>query len=64
MILPTVNIETLEDYVTMENIDKFFNGDKFPDYVVDCVDNMDAKVAINTFCIKNKIRIISSCGAG
>ena len=35
-----------------------------PSYVVDCIDNIDAKVALIAHCKHNNIKIISSCGAG
>lgn len=41
----------------------FFNGAK-PDYVIDCIDNMDAKAALIAHCVNNDIKIIISCGAG
>ncbi|KAJ2177985.1 hypothetical protein GGF45_003044 [Coemansia sp. RSA 551] len=35
-----------------------------PDYVLDCIDNMDTKIDLLTFCNKNKLRVISAMGAG
>jgi tRNA A37 threonylcarbamoyladenosine dehydratase len=37
-----VQIETVESYVTVENASSLLVGDI--DYVVDCIDNLDAKV--------------------
>ena len=34
------------------------------DYVVDAIDNIDSKVALLRFCHENKIKVISSMGAG
>lgn len=35
-----------------------------PDYVVDAIDNIDSKVALLHYCHTNKIKVISSMGAG
>ncbi|EGR30207.1 hypothetical protein IMG5_137960 [Ichthyophthirius multifiliis] len=34
------------------------------DYVVDCIDNIDAKVALLAYCKNNNKKVISSMGAG
>lgn len=39
------------------------NGQE-PDFVIDAIDNIDSKVALLNYCYKNKIRVISSMGAG
>lgn len=35
-----------------------------PDFVIDAIDNIDSKVALLNYCYKNKIKVISSMGAG
>ncbi|KAH8701831.1 hypothetical protein BGW36DRAFT_290215 [Talaromyces proteolyticus] len=35
-----------------------------PDYVIDCIDNIDSKVELLQYCHSNKIPVISSMGAG
>ena len=43
----------------------FGGGDgQAPDYVVDAIDNIDSKVALLQYCHENKIKVISSMGAG
>lgn len=37
---------------------------KKPDFVIDCIDNIDSKVALLAFCHKNGLKVISSMGAG
>jgi tRNA threonylcarbamoyladenosine dehydratase len=39
------------------------NGQE-PDFVIDAIDNIDSKVALLNYCYKNKIKVISSMGAG
>jgi tRNA threonylcarbamoyladenosine dehydratase len=35
-----------------------------PDYVIDCIDNIDSKVALLLYCHQHDIRVVSSMGAG
>jgi tRNA A37 threonylcarbamoyladenosine dehydratase len=38
--------------------------DKRPDYVIDCIDNIDSKVALLQYCYRHSVKVISSMGAG
>jgi tRNA threonylcarbamoyladenosine dehydratase len=38
--------------------------DRKPDYVIDCIDNIDSKVALLQYCYQHSIKVISSMGAG
>jgi tRNA threonylcarbamoyladenosine dehydratase len=40
------------------------NDEQPPDYVIDAIDNIDSKVALLRYCYENKIKVISSMGAG
>lgn len=35
-----------------------------PDYIIDCIDNIDSKVALLFYCHQNEIKVVSSMGAG
>jgi tRNA threonylcarbamoyladenosine dehydratase len=35
-----------------------------PDYVIDCIDNIDSKLALLQYCYRHSIQVISSMGAG
>jgi len=35
-----------------------------PDYVLDCIDNIDTKVDLLHACVQRQLRVISSMGAG
>lgn len=61
-INPNCKIETFEEKLAEENVAKF-ELEKY-DYVIDCIDDVKAKVALIKFCDKNKLKIISSMGAG
>lgn len=57
------NIIAIKQDITPNNIFSLFQG-KNIDYVVDAVDNIDAKIAIITECQKRNIKCISSMGMG
>jgi tRNA A37 threonylcarbamoyladenosine dehydratase len=40
------------------------HGEQPPDYVIDAIDNINSKVALLRYCYENKIKVISSMGAG
>ncbi|MDO4282290.1 MAG: tRNA threonylcarbamoyladenosine dehydratase [Clostridia bacterium] len=56
------NIKAIKANITSENINQIIKGDI--DYVVDAVDNIEAKVAIITECSKKNIKCISCMGMG
>lgn len=61
-INPDCEIEIITDYVTPENIEKFFTH-KF-DFCIDAIDDTKAKTAIAVKCAKENIPFIASMGTG
>lgn len=57
-INPSINILTIN-----KKIDDDFTIPK-TDYIIDCCDDIKAKVLLASFAYKNNIKIISSCGTG
>ncbi len=57
-----VKIKAIKENITKENIENLI--DTSYDYVVDCVDNVEAKIAIILTCNKKKIKCISCMGTG
>ncbi len=55
------NVKAIKQEITKENIHEFLSEQDIA-YVVDAVDNIDAKVAIMTECDNKKIKCISSMG--
>lgn len=35
-----------------------------PDFVLDCIDNIDTKVELLRYCVQRGLRVVSSMGAG
>lgn len=61
-INPDIAIEKYPVFVTKENAGDIL--DAMPDYVIDCIDNVTAKLKIFEICVEKKIPIISSMGTG
>lgn len=60
-INPNCNVESLDVFVTNENVDDILKGS---DYVLDCIDTVSAKLDVIEYCVKNGIKVISAMGAG
>ncbi len=61
-INPECVVHTVDDFVTPENVGELI--DKRFDYVLDAIDNFRAKAALIAHCKRNKIKIITTGGAG
>ena len=61
-INPECVVHTVDDFVTPENVGEVI--DKRFDYVLDAIDNFRAKAALIAHCKRNKIKIITTGGAG
>ena len=57
-----ISITTIDEKLLPENIENFDLCSY--DYVVDCIDSKNSKIALIKFCYDKKIPIISSMGAG
>lgn len=61
-INPNINLKIISQRVCEENIEKF--NLKNYDYVIDAIDSINDKLSLIIYCLKNKIKIVSSMGAG
>lgn len=61
-INPLVKLNVLPVFIDKNNIAELLS-DK-PDYVIDCIDTIESKLALLIYCVRNKIKIVSSMGAG
>ena len=61
-INPRIKINVVDDYLTPENVKELLANT--PDVVLDCIDDVKAKLALMLHCRFNKIRLIVSGGAG
>lgn len=62
-ICPDIRVETYEMFVLPDNLDLLFEQGK-PDYIIDAIDTVAAKLAITELAQKLDIPLISSMGTG
>jgi tRNA A37 threonylcarbamoyladenosine dehydratase len=62
LINPAANINEIEDFVTIENVNEILNHDF--DGLIDCIDDAKAKAAIAGFCQSNNIPLVMTGAAG
>ncbi len=60
-VAPWCEIEPVIELLQLKGIETLLGGN--PDYVVDCIDNIDTKVDLLYYCHQNNIPVISSMGA-
>lgn len=56
-----IQVNAIQDFLSPENVQHLVGN---ADYVIDAIDTVAPKIALIKHCILNKIRIISSMGAG
>ena len=61
-INPRIKINLVDDYLSAENIKELLA--EAPDLILDCIDDVKAKLALMLHCRFNKIPLIVSGGAG
>lgn len=61
-INPRIKINLIDDYLTPENVKELLA--EAPDLILDCIDDVKAKLALMLHCRFNKIPLIVSGGAG
>ncbi|MFC3170664.1 ThiF family adenylyltransferase [Acinetobacter vivianii] len=61
-INPRMKVNVIDDYLTPENVKEIL--DPVPTIILDCIDDVKAKLALMLHCRFNKIPLIVSGGAG
>ena len=61
-INPKCEVIAQQRFINEENLAELIDSDV--DYVIDCIDTVPSKIAMMRYCINNKIKIVSSMGAG
>ncbi|KAJ1675464.1 hypothetical protein EV182_001211 [Spiromyces aspiralis] len=61
-IAPHAKVDARVQLFQGELADKLLSGN--PDYVLDCIDNIDTKLQLLKYCHDNGIKVISAMGAG
>ena len=61
-INPECQVEIIDDFISPDNLADYLN--RGYDYVIDAIDSVKTKVALIAYCKRNKIRLITTGGAG
>lgn len=61
-ISPDIQVTTYEEFVLEENLEKVF--EIHPDYIIDAIDTVTAKLAVARYAQEQQIPLISSMGTG
>lgn len=61
-INPECVVEIIDDFITPDNIPDYLN--RGYDYVIDAIDSVKTKAALIAYCKRNKIKLITTGGAG
>jgi tRNA A37 threonylcarbamoyladenosine dehydratase len=61
-IVPLTEVDARVAMFSSADADELLQGN--PDYVLDCIDNIDTKVDLLTYCHQHQLPVISSMGAG
>lgn len=62
LINPECKVNLIDDFITPENVHQYISKDF--DYVLDAIDSIKPKAALLAFCRSNKIKVITTGGAG
>ncbi|KAJ0987270.1 hypothetical protein J5N97_005626 [Dioscorea zingiberensis] len=62
LIFPECQIEARVQLFDESSAEEILSGQ--PDFVLDCIDNIDTKVALLAACVRRGLRVLSAMGAG
>lgn len=63
-ICPEIQVDTCEMFVLPDNVEALFEKTGTPDYIIDAIDTVSAKLALAELARSRNIPIISSMGTG
>ena len=61
-INPKISVDVVDDFLDENNIEEYINSNFH--YVVDAIDQTKVKISLANFCVKNKISLLMTGGAG
>lgn len=61
-INPACRVTTIMKFIRVDDMEELFTPR--PDFVIDAIDAISPKVAMLLYCYRNKIKVVSSMGAG
>lgn len=63
-INPSCRVEAIDDFLTLETLERYISPEREYDYVIDAIDSIKFKTAMIAHCRRHKIPIITTGGAG
>jgi len=63
-INPSVDLISIEEYLSETNVADLFGRFARPDYVVDAIDTLSPKIALIQYCLSQGLKLVSSMGSG
>ena len=61
---PDIIIESIEQPLLKDKLEKFILYPNKPDVIIDCIDDLNTKADLYKFCFLKKLKLFSSMGAG
>lgn len=61
-VLPWSDIEAVSEMFHGADAERLLSGN--PDYVIDCIDDINTKAELIAYCLKNNLKLLVSLGAG
>lgn len=61
-INPQCEVQAIDQFINEANLSGLIPEDI--DFVLDCIDTVPSKLALISYCLRNKIKVVSSMGAG
>lgn len=61
-INPDCQLKIVATFIDKDNLSQLLMDT--PDYVIDCIDTIESKLSLIEYCLKNKLKIVASMGAG
>lgn len=62
-VAPFATVDPVNELWNRDNADRLILANGRPDFVIDCIDNLDTKVDLLTYCHEQGIEVVSSGGA-
>ena len=63
-VVPWASIESFPEMFRAADADRLISSGRRPDFVLDCIDDVNTKAELIAYCQKNGLRVITSMGAG
>lgn len=63
-VVPWCDIDAITEMFKIDDAERLILSSGLPSYVIDCIDDVNSKSELLSFCRQNNLRVITSMGAG